>query len=326
MPDESPRSVADASRPAADFPLVPAGWYYVAPVESLRVPVEVTLGEREFVAFVVGREAHVLDGRCPHFSARLSRGTLVDGCLTCPLHGWRFRPDGTCESTPSGDVAPEGARVTAYPTAIVGGHLFFHVDPRHVAAMPFLDGVDAEALISAPPFAFDVAMPWWLVSANGFDSQHFHAAHDRRLIAPPEVLRADTVFEARATFEVAGGAWRDRATRLVAGRRVEMTVRSVGGTLVLVTSRFARTVTYGVVSIHPRSEARSQVRAIIWKHPRLGALRAFDALDVRVRASFIRAFLEPDIVAGEGIRYQPERTVAADALLTRYLDWVRARG
>jgi hypothetical protein len=67
------------------------------------------------------------------------------------------------------------------------------------------------------------------------------------------------------------------------------------------------------------------VHTIIWKHPRLGALRAFDALDVRVRASFIRAFLEPDIVAGEGIRYQPERTVAADALLTRYLDWVRAR-
>jgi len=325
MPDALPRPGADEVPSLADLPLVPAGWYYVAPVESLRAPVEVTLGAREFVAFVIGREAHVLDGRCPHFSARLSRGTLVDGCLTCPLHGWRFRPDGTCVGMPSGDVAPEGARVVAYPTAIVGGHLFFHVDPRHAGPMPFVEGVDADSLISAPPFSFEVAMPWWLASANGFDGQHFHAAHDRRLVAPPEVVRADTVFEARASFEVVGRAWRDRVMRLVAGGRVDMTVRSVGGTLVLVTSRLARTVTYGVVSIHPRSEAHSQVRTIIWKRPHTGALRAFDALDVRVRASFIRAFLEPDIVAGEGIQFRPERAVAADALLTRYLAWVRAR-
>ncbi len=326
MPDASPRPDAEPTSAPVDFPLVPAGWYYVGPVESLRTPVAVTLGEREYVAFVVGREASVLDGRCPHFSARLVNGTLVDGCLTCPLHGWRFAPDGTCVSTPSGDAPPEAARVTAYPTAVVGGHLFFHVEPTHGGAFPFIEGVDPEALLSAPPFTFDVAMPWWLVSANGFDAQHFHAAHDRRLVAPPQVVRADSVFEVRATFEVSGRSWRDRLTRLVAGPRVEMTVRSVGGTLVHVTSRLARTVTYGVVSVHPRSEGSSQVRTIIWKRPRSGALRAFDALDVRVRAGFIRAFLEPDVVAGEGIRYRPERTVAADALLTQYLAWVRARG
>ncbi len=33
--------------------------------------------------------------RCPHRGAALSLGRLVEGCLECPFHGWRFAPDGS---------------------------------------------------------------------------------------------------------------------------------------------------------------------------------------------------------------------------------------
>lgn len=318
--------VAHASSPhPLPFRDVPSGWFYAGPVEALRTPREVVLGEQCYVASVLARRAAVLDGRCPHFGARLARGEVVDGCLQCPMHGWRFREDGSCDSIPTGDRPPPWARVTSYPVAVVGGHLFFHTDRDHAQEMPFFKAVSDDALVSAPPFAFDVNIPWWLASANGFDGQHFAAAHDRRLLDAPQVIESGSDFEARATFEVIGTSWRDRVTRLVAGPRAEMHVRSAGGSLVFVTSRTNRRETFGLVSIHPRTPTSARVWVVVWTHARTGVLRAGDALDVYLRARFIRAFVQADIIASDGLSYQPARAIAADALLSRYLAWLSAR-
>ena len=131
-----------------------------------------------------------------------------------------------------------------------------------------------------------------------------------RLVVDP-VLRERVTDELRAGFSPAGIAARLR--------------NDGGGALILVTSRFGRATTYGLVSIHPRTATRSHVRTIVWMLPRRGLVRAFDAVDVRVRAAFIRAFIQPDIVAGEGIQYDPRRTIGADALVKRYLEWLASR-
>jgi phenylpropionate dioxygenase-like ring-hydroxylating dioxygenase large terminal subunit len=39
--------------------------------------------------------------RCPHREAKLSFGTVKDGCLQCPYHGWTFGDDGRCVDIPS---------------------------------------------------------------------------------------------------------------------------------------------------------------------------------------------------------------------------------
>ncbi len=39
--------------------------------------------------------------RCPHRESPLSIGTVTDGCLTCPYHGWRFGDGGACVEVPS---------------------------------------------------------------------------------------------------------------------------------------------------------------------------------------------------------------------------------
>ncbi len=46
--------------------------------------------------------------RCPHREAPLSAGRMVDGCVECPYHGWRFGPGGRCERVPS---SPPGTPV-----------------------------------------------------------------------------------------------------------------------------------------------------------------------------------------------------------------------
>jgi phenylpropionate dioxygenase-like ring-hydroxylating dioxygenase large terminal subunit len=50
--------------------------------------------------------------RCSHREAKLSLGTVNDGCLQCPYHGWTFGEEGRCVAVPS-----SGADATIPPAA-----------------------------------------------------------------------------------------------------------------------------------------------------------------------------------------------------------------
>lgn len=41
----------------------------------------------------------MLDAYCPHLGANMGEGgRVVDDCLECPFHNWRFRGDGECHT------------------------------------------------------------------------------------------------------------------------------------------------------------------------------------------------------------------------------------
>jgi phenylpropionate dioxygenase-like ring-hydroxylating dioxygenase large terminal subunit len=55
--------------------------------------------------------------RCPHREAPLSQGTVIDGCLRCPYHGWTFAAEGRCVVVPSADDGvpiPPRAHLSTY--------------------------------------------------------------------------------------------------------------------------------------------------------------------------------------------------------------------
>jgi phenylpropionate dioxygenase-like ring-hydroxylating dioxygenase large terminal subunit len=79
----------------------------------------VVLGQ-ELVLFREERDGRViaLSNRCPHRMASLADGTVEDGCVRCPYHGWTFQHDGACTSIPAnatGAPIPKKARVDSYP-------------------------------------------------------------------------------------------------------------------------------------------------------------------------------------------------------------------
>ena len=43
-----------------------------------------------------GKVAVLLD-KCPHRGTQLSLGTLEQGEIRCPYHGWKFNSEGHCE-------------------------------------------------------------------------------------------------------------------------------------------------------------------------------------------------------------------------------------
>lgn len=311
----------------SQFPLVPAAWYYACPTRRLPDhPRKIVLAGNEFVAFETRTGTHaVLSNRCVHLGADLSHGTVVGEHLRCPFHEWEFGADGKCVRIPASEQIPRVACQAAYPTASVGGHLFFFNRATPAFEMPFFDGVSPDDLLPARPFDLRVRMPWYMIAANGFDLQHFRAAHDRELIDEPIVSQpSPDSMRVSARFRVSGENWRDRLTRRFSGPEVTMTVTSYRGTLVLVSAQFRRTTSYGMVCITPIDAATTHLRTIVWVRRSASAFgrRVFDPVDAEVRRSFIRAFVRSDQVRSAGTRYTPGTLIDADAVLKSYFDWL----
>ena len=196
---------------------VPHGWYYACAARDLRRgPVGLELGQRKYVAFRDGNgNAAVLDARCSHMGADLSRGCVDGGLLHCPLHDWQYDGGGRCVRIPATDEIPPFARQTAYPTARARRARRLPQRPRRASSRcRSTTGVSPDDLLPAEPFDFVVDTPWYMVGANAFDLQHFRVAHDRTLVDEP-VVESPSPFARRitATYDVTGTGWRDRLTR-----------------------------------------------------------------------------------------------------------------
>jgi nitrite reductase/ring-hydroxylating ferredoxin subunit len=72
-----------------------------------------------------GGRLYALGLLCSHAGARLTGGTIVDGCLECPVHGARFALDG-------GAVRRGPARrgIPAYDVVVVDGLVYVSRRPR----------------------------------------------------------------------------------------------------------------------------------------------------------------------------------------------------
>ena len=80
-------------------------------------------GER-IAVFRMADKIFAVSNVCRHQGGPLGEGRIVDGCITCPWHGFQYRPeDGTAP-------APFSEKIAVYRTRIERGEV--HVDPRPV--------------------------------------------------------------------------------------------------------------------------------------------------------------------------------------------------
>ena len=179
------------------------GWYAVArSVEvtgSAASPVR--LLERDLVLWR-GPDGAVVAAadRCPHREAPLSCGTVTDGCLSCPYHGWTFADAGHCVRVPSNPATvPPPPRAHLAPVHCVERYGLVWVclgDPA--ADVPRIAQEDDPAFrrINTPVEA-------WRTSAtrmvdNFLDISHFPFVHtgtfgraQDTLVPPVEIVELD---------------------------------------------------------------------------------------------------------------------------------------
>ncbi|MEO7598558.1 MAG: aromatic ring-hydroxylating dioxygenase subunit alpha [Opitutus sp.] len=150
-----------------------------------------TLLEVELVVarFAKG-ELLVADVACPHKGARLSKGCIRDGALTCAYHGWKFDATGSCQSIPSLlEPNPDKQALSHLRTYRVQeryGFIWVKLDD-----VPLSDGTTHElphvpefedprwTYRMGPPMAF--AAGWRREVENYLDMSHFAFAHSGTL-------------------------------------------------------------------------------------------------------------------------------------------------
>lgn len=95
-------------------------WVDVGPIADLKFTpgAPVRIGDRWIAIFRLGDEWRAIDNACPHASAPLCDGTVLDGKVVCYLHCWEFDlRTGAC------DVGPQW-NVRTYPVREQEGRLF----------------------------------------------------------------------------------------------------------------------------------------------------------------------------------------------------------
>jgi len=145
-------------------------------IEESRARVAVVAGERVAVFRHEGRLSCV-SNVCKHQNGPLGEGRIIDGCITCPWHGYQYRPETGASPPPFNDSIPTfnlrvaGERVEVYRYPNPPGT---YVEPVHAGA--FTGGL--------PPAPTPSSMA---VGAGGGPPTDFYVGYHPN--APPSVTR-----------------------------------------------------------------------------------------------------------------------------------------
>jgi nitrite reductase/ring-hydroxylating ferredoxin subunit len=308
----------------ADFAAYPASWYLFSESSQLKSkPFSQRILGRQLVAYrAASGQVMVMDARCAHLGADLGCGTVVGDTLQCPFHNWRYGTNGVCSSIPHASEIPSFARLRTYPVAERHGSVFFFNGPEPLFPLPFILGADPADFVAGKAFRYVADCHWYMNSAHAFDTQHFAAVHDRRLLAPPSI-ECPAPYARRNSYsaEVIGNTIFDRILRLVAGRTVNITLTIWGGNMAVITSDFGRVRSGFLMDMRPLENGQTLCQGIIYARRPDNLLRAFTPINLGIRRLFTFGYLADEARRLRGTRYKPESLGPNDQGMIEYFQW-----
>lgn len=298
-----------------DWPL-PEGWIPLAPEGAVDTrPIARGVAG---LAFVFWRDGEGVPraalNQCPHMGVRLETGAVdPSGRLRCPLHGWAFGPDGRCREAPGHAQAPDRG-LQAFPTETAHGWIFGHLGSMPTHSLPRFP---EPGLLATAPLSFQAEVPWFLITANGFDVPHFEHVHGRRARRPAEISTPHPdALVVEHEFDLVGHGLHDRILRLMDGGPVRMCYAVWGGHAVLAEMRFRRLTSRLLIFSLPDGPGRSIVQ--MWP---IGTSR----LDRPLRRWMTRAFFQHEFREIRGARLHANSLTPVDQGQETYLNWLATR-
>jgi len=106
----------------------PAGsaWLRVGAVQDIpenRARIIEPAGAERIAVFRYDGQVAAVSNVCRHQGGPLGEGRVIDGCITCPWHGYQYRPGDGCSPPPFTE------RIATYRTRIEQGIVFVHPTP-----------------------------------------------------------------------------------------------------------------------------------------------------------------------------------------------------
>jgi nitrite reductase/ring-hydroxylating ferredoxin subunit/DMSO/TMAO reductase YedYZ heme-binding membrane subunit len=120
----------DSSRVSPRIVLDLDAWIDVGSVDEIhnnRAKVVCLPGQERIAVFRHGSKISAVTNVCAHQRGPLGEGKVLDGCITCPWHGWEYHPENGQSPPPFQEriatyrVRVEGWRILIHPTALPPG-------------------------------------------------------------------------------------------------------------------------------------------------------------------------------------------------------------
>ncbi|XP_057341209.1 cholesterol 7-desaturase nvd 1-like [Microplitis mediator] len=109
-------------------PVYPNGWFALLESAQLtkgQVKHVCALGENFAVFRTQKGNVHIVDAYCPHLGANLAEGgKVIDDCIECPFHSWKFNGDGKCTSIPYSKTDPSKMETKSWKSCEVNKIIF----------------------------------------------------------------------------------------------------------------------------------------------------------------------------------------------------------
>ena len=96
----------------------------------------VRLGAERVALFLHDGRVWATSNVCRHQGGPLGEGRIIDGCVTCPWHGWQYKPNDGCSPPPFEE------KVETYEVRVVDGEVW--IDPRGGAPGAPREGASVE--------------------------------------------------------------------------------------------------------------------------------------------------------------------------------------
>jgi len=233
-----------AAREASYPSPFPKGWFRLLSSKELKAGriLRISALGRQFVTWRdEAGAAQVLDAFCPHLGASLEHGSICEGKIQCPFHGWRMDGEGCVTDVPYSPAKPRGAAGTAYEVAERYGMICIWFDPAFAGRgkaepdYPFIDLPELESdtwTARGTHEPDDVGMHLIEFSENSADFAHFQPLHGQAQIpwtqieVPGVTLSHDASWESDPELEHV--AWfRNRSGLVVRGKEIVATQTDV---------------------------------------------------------------------------------------------------
>ncbi len=165
-------------------PVLLNDWHVVTTVANLtKVPVMSArvLGE-DIVVWRSDSGVHAWKDLCVHRGTRLSLGSICEGRLACPYHGWEYGPDGRCVRIPAhpGLTPPAKAAATTYHCKEALGFVWVCLGDAPGEIAPFPEWSEPGLrMVPCGPYPVHASAP--RVVENFLDVAHFPFVHEHYL-------------------------------------------------------------------------------------------------------------------------------------------------
>jgi methionine sulfoxide reductase heme-binding subunit len=110
-----------------DFARAPEADGYIAVCAVEKIPEKracvVSCGGERIAVFKYDGNISAMSNVCQHQNGPLGEGKIIDGCVTCPWHGYQYLPDSGASPPPFTEKVP------TYRTRVIGRQVFVHPSP-----------------------------------------------------------------------------------------------------------------------------------------------------------------------------------------------------